>query len=275
MSVLLNGKRIEVIDAHVHTFPDTVAPAAVGKLEKISGLTPSTDGTVAQTLAKMEECGVDRAVFLNIATSPKQQTTINNCAAQLSRELAGRVTSFGSVHVLAEDALDELQRIKSLGLRGIKLHPDYQGFLIDDERLYPIYDACAELDLPIVFHSGWDCYSPELIHAPPQASRRVLDHFPKLKMVLAHFGGLKLWDDVEEYLVGQNVWFDTAMCATYADPAQIERMILRHGPDKVFLGSDCPWENPARSIEFLLSLNLSDAAKEAILSANLKAFLRW
>lgn len=275
MSVMLGGKQVEVIDAHVHTFPDQIAPGAVGKLEKISGITPSTDGTVSRTLQKMEECGVDRALFLNIATSPKQQNTINNCAAKLNGELGGRVQAFGSVHFLAEDALSELERIRALGIRGIKLHPDYQGFLIDDERLFPIYDACAELGLPIVFHSGWDCYSPELIHAPPQASRRVIDQFPKLKVVLAHFGGLKCWNEVEEYLVGRNVWFDTAMCDTYAGREQIERMILRHGPEKVFLGSDCPWENPARSIEFILSMNLSDEQKEGILSGNIKAFLNW
>lgn len=273
MSIFYHGRCVEVIDAHVHTFPDKIAAGAVSKLERISGITPATDGTVADTLARMDECGIDRAFLLNIATVPKQQTTINNCARELNAARGDRFCAFGSIHFQSEDALAELDRVRELGLPGIKLHPDYQGFCIDDERLFPIYEKCAELGLPVVFHAGWDCYSPELIHAPPAASRRVLDTFPRLRMVLAHFGGLRLWDDVEKQLVGRNVWFDTAMCASYADPAQLRRMILAHDPDRILLGSDCPWENPARSVEWILSLELPEELTEKILSKNARRLL--
>ena len=100
--------------------------------------------------------------------------------------------STGSVHPDNPDALNELQRIKDLSIKAIKLHPDYQGFFIDEEKLFPIYQMCSDLDLPIVFHSGWDCYSPQLVHAMPEASAKIAKKFPRLKMVLAHFGGLKL-----------------------------------------------------------------------------------
>lgn len=271
MSVTYHGKRLSVIDAHVHTFPDKVAPAAVGRLQKISGLTPATDGTFDKTLQKMKECGVDRSFLLNIATAPHQQTTINNCAAENNRLYDDRITAFGSVHFEAEDAIDELARIQALGLPGIKLHPDYQEAMIDDERLFPIYEKCEELGLIVVFHAGWDCYSPELVHAPPKASLRVHRRFPAMKMVLAHFGGLKRWEEVAEYLIGEDVWLDTAMCNTYGDSRQIEELILRHPADKVLLGSDCPWENPTDSIQFVLEMErLSDEQKAAILADNAK-----
>lgn len=271
MSVQLAGKSVEIIDAHVHTFPDRIAPSAVGKLAQISGITPATDGTVGDTLTKMDQYGVDRAVLLNIATAPKQQNTINNSAHALEgEEWKGRFLSFGSVHFLAEDALSELERIQALGLKGVKLHPDYQGFMIDDPRLYPIYEKCAELGLVIVFHAGWDCYSPDLIHAVPEASRRVLRQFPELKVVLAHFGGLNQWKEVGRWLIGENVWLDTAMCATYAEKKEIEHMIRSHNPEQVLLGSDCPWENPQRSISFVLDMDLSTQQKEQILSGNAK-----
>lgn len=274
MPVLHNGKSYEVIDAHIHTFPDKIADAAVSKLQRISGLTPFTNGTVSDTLAKMEAAGVDRGFFLNIATSPRQQTAINNSAAELNRSYPDRVSAFGSVHFQAPDALSELERIRDLNLPGIKLHPDYQGFSIDDPQLDPIYAKCAELGLPVIFHTGWDFYSPDLIHAPPEASRRVLDRFPDLVMVLAHFGGMKQWDEVERCLIGRNVWLDTAMCATYADPSQIRRMILAHDPSRILLGSDCPWENPADSVRFILSLELPDSLTRAILSENAKRLLK-
>lgn len=270
MAVEYNGIQLEVIDAHVHTFPDAVAPKAVGKLQRISGITPATDGTVADTRRKMDGCGIDRAVLLNIATSPHQQGTINRCASQLANEPGNRWIPLGSVHFLAEDSVAELERIAAMGLKGIKLHPDYQGFLIDDERLFPIYEACSSLGLVIVFHAGWDCYSPDLIHAQPEASRRVLRRFPNLKVVLAHFGGLKQWKEVGRYLIGENVWLDTAMCATYGDAAEIRQMILAHNPKQVLLGSDCPWEDPQKSVRFVLEMDLPDEQKQRILSRNAK-----
>ena len=254
MSLCINGEWLYTADAHVHTFPDKIAEKAVGKLARISGIAPCTDGTFAQTQQCMEKSGIDHAVLLNIATVPGQEHTINACASEANRQPG--FTALGSIHFLSENPVKEIRRIKELGFCGIKLHPDYQGFMVDDERLFPIYEACAEEGLPIVFHAGWDCYSPELVHAPPEKSARVASLFPKLKMVLAHFGGLRQWDDVERFLVGKNVWFDTAMCASYADKAQIRRMILSHDPKKIMLGSDCPWENPRLSLTWLASLDL-------------------
>lgn len=274
MSVEINKKTVEAIDFHIHTFPDKIAEGAVSKLQRISGLSPFTNGTLADTIEKVRKTPIDRFVLMNIATLPKQQTTINNVAAKVNADFGGKIISFGSVHFEAEDCLSELERIKSLGIKGIKLHPDYQGFMIDDERLFPIYEKCSELGLPIVFHSGWDYYSPDLVHAPPKRSAETAKRFPKLKMILAHFGGLKMWDEVEENLVGiENIFFDTAMCASYADTQQIERMIKAHGEDRVLLGSDCPWENPGKSVDFILKMDLPDSAKEKILSGNAKRLL--
>lgn len=273
MSVEYQGRTYQVIDAHIHAFPDKIAEGAVARLQGISGITPCTNGTVGNTLEKLAATGVDRGFFLNIATSPRQQTSVNNSAAELSRVYPERVSAFGSVHFRAEDSLVELERIKALGLPGIKLHPDYQGFSIDDPELDPIYEKCAELKLPIVFHAGWDFYSPDRIHASPKAARRVLDRFPGLTIVLAHFGGMKQWDEVERWLIGRDVWLDTAMCATYGDPVQMRRMILSHDPQRILLGSDCPWEDPASSIRFILSLGLSESLTRSILAQNAQRFL--
>ena len=109
-----------IIDFHTHAFADAIAPRAIASLSKASGgLTPSTDGTAAGLLRCMDECGVDHSVLLTIATKPKQQKTINDWAAQLNH---GRISAFGSIHPDAPDALDELERIHALGLRGVKSH---------------------------------------------------------------------------------------------------------------------------------------------------------
>lgn len=259
-----------IVDFHTHTFPDKVAPKAIGKLAAIAKLTPFTDGTVADTLASQEKTGVDLCVCLNIATAPGQEHTINNTAAAICQDYSGRLVAFGSVHPESLDALEELGRIRELGIPGVKLHPDYQNFMVDEARLDPIYDRLAELGLPVVFHAGWDCYSPDLIHCTPERAAMVAKRHPDLKMVLAHFGGLRLWEGVLEHLAGlANVYFDTAMAATYGLSYELAHKILaKHPIENILLGSDCPWEDPRQSIAWVEGLPLSDDKKEAILGGN-------
>lgn len=258
-----------IIDFHVHIFPDTIAEKAVGKLARISGIIPFTDGTVSDTLQKAKDCGIDLCVCLNIATKPHQQTSINNDAARINREY-NTLTAFGSVHPDAGDSLDELHRIKQLGIKGVKFHPDYQDFFVSDKKLYPVYDLCGQLSLPVVMHTGWDCYSPDVIHAVPEELRKIALAFPETTFIFAHMGGLKLWDDTEKYLTGlNNVYFDTAVCASIGmDKRQAERILLKHPPENVLMGSDCPWEDIRTSIRFIESFDISDDFKEKIFYKN-------
>lgn len=172
-----------IIDFHVHIFPDNIANRAVGKLADISGLTPFTDGTLKDTMSKAKDCNIDLCVLLNIATKPSQQKSINDEASRISSQYE-MFTSFGSVHPDAEDCLDELYRIKDLGIKGIKLHPDYQGFFAFDNKVLPIYDLCGKLSLPVVLHAGWDCYSPDVMHAKPEDLSKVAKAYPHTKFVL-------------------------------------------------------------------------------------------
>lgn len=262
-----------IIDAHAHTFPDKIAERAIQRLEKISGIKAATNGTVADTLAYMKKVNIDKFLNLNIATSPTQQYTINSTAAENNNKYREMIST-GSVHPDNPDSVEELHRIKNLSIKAIKLHPDYQEFFIDEEKLFPIYQACSDLDLPIIFHSGWDCYSPDLVHAMPEASAKIAKKFPKLKMVLAHLGGLKMWDDVSSHLSGlENVYFDTAMAATYINDVNVAMKIInKHPIENIFLGSDCPWESPDASVKFVESLPLTDDAKEKILGKNAAYF---
>ena len=120
-----------IIDAHVHTFPENIAEKALHRLESISGLTRVTDGTAAGTAAYMKKMKIDKFVNLNIATAPGQQHTINTVAAENNKKYPDMI-SLGSVHPENPEAVDELRRIKELSLKGIKLHPDYQDFFIDE-----------------------------------------------------------------------------------------------------------------------------------------------
>ena len=180
-----------IIDAHMHASPDQVAVKAIPKLASVCKLQNVCDGTISPDHEKIKENHLDMGLILNIATNPSQQTHINDWSYEISKY--PEIQAFGSVHPDAPDALAELHRIKHLGLKGVKLHPCYQGYYIDDPKAFPIYEECSYLELPVVFHAGYDPYAPNLIHASPRACLTVHKNFPKPTVVFAHMGGIKYW----------------------------------------------------------------------------------
>ncbi len=256
------------IDFHTHAFADKIVEKAMAHLVATSGFTPVTDGTVNGLKERMKKSGVDASVILPIATKPTQQEIINNWAAELNNK--DGLYCFGSVHPYAEDALECLDKIKDRGLYGIKLHPDYQGFIVDDEKAFPIYQKCADLGIPITFHAGFDPLSPEFIHAMPKSFLNIHNTFPNLIMIVAHLGGMYRWEGVERYLSGlkDNVYFDLAFVAGEIGEKQLARIISKHGADKILLGSDCPWDDPANEIAMIEKLPLSHEEKELIFYKN-------
>lgn len=262
-----------IIDFHTHAFNPKIAERAVAKLEEISGLTPYTRGLVDQLTDRFDEWGVDKGVMLSIATKPSQQRIINDWAAEIGRENE-RIIAFGTVHPDAEDALEEIERIKELGLHGVKLHPDYQSFMADDPKLDDIYELLTEVGLPVIFHAGFDCMSPELIHCPPERALRMIKRHPKMKVVLAHLGGNDMWDEVCDLLagIGGEVYFDTSFTAACPD-GLMKSIIEKHGFERILLGSDCPWESTQKMIEKLMRLGLPDDAFKAILGGNAQRLL--
>lgn len=268
------------IDFHTHAFADPIAERAVSKLENTliesgygaDSVPAATRGTVKELLEKLPIWGADKAVILPIATKPSQQTVINNWAKDV-QEKYDCLYCFGSVHPDAEDAFSELERIKSLGLRGVKLHPDYQGFFADEERLFPLYRKCAELGLPVVFHAGLDALSPDCIHCTPQMSAKVLDAVPEMVLILAHLGGNELWDDVEKYLAGRKVYFDTAYIEGNISDEQALRIFRSHGADKILFASDCPWHPSSRERKLLERLPLTQEERELISHKNAERIL--
>lgn len=250
-----------LIDFHVHLFPDQLAPRALAQLIKVNKVPCYTDGTLADTRQKMKDWKVDRFVSLNIATKPTQQTDVNNWAATVQK--SGNY-GFGSVHPDAADAVEELGRIHTLGLRGIKLHPDYQNFFVDDPRLFPIYDSASALGLTVVFHAGLDPLSPKLAHCSPAALSAVMRKFPHMKVVAAHLGGLVMYREAEESLAGKNLYLDTSMCSHFCPTEQFERIVRKHGAERILFASDCPWSRSSDEFAYIERSSLSSAEKEQI-----------
>lgn len=251
-----------LIDFHTHCFPDALAPRAIERLSRGGGgLMPYTDGTLAGLRARMAEDGVDVAVVLSIATNAAQQKKVNDFAAALDREEG--LIAFGSVYPDAPDALDELERIASLGLRGVKLHPDFQGFMADDARYAPLYRKISALGLVTVFHAGVDYnYSPPY-GGTPERIAAALKWFDA-PVVAAHWGGIGSAESVLAHLAGREVYLDTSF--GYATmPRHYAAAILRaHGADKMLFGTDTPWHTAAMEMRLLDSLDIPREDMEKI-----------
>ncbi len=243
-----------LIDFHTHAFPDKIADKAMAKLSHASGgLQPHTDGTVAGLRRRMAEDGVDKAVVLNIATNPGQQKNVNDFAAAIN---GGEIISFGSVHPDAPDAMEELERLKALGLKGVKLHPDYQGFSVDEPRMKPLYRKISQLDLITVFHAGADYGFPPPYGATPEKLLTALSWFES-PVVAAHWGGINYNQQVLDLLCGTPIYMDVSFGYCMLPKYYAAKILEKHGTDKILFGTDTPWHTAPMEMRLLDSLELS------------------
>ena len=272
-----------LIDFHTHLFPDKLAARALAQLventrpyvSRYGRAEPHTDATAAGLTASSRAAGLDFSVVMPIATSPRPSQTINNFAAQVDRMPGLR--SFGSVHPHSPDAMQELERLASLGLKGIKLHPEYQGFFADSPESVAVVKKAAELGLWVLLHAGEDIGMPPPVHCAPVHSLRLCEAVPQARIILAHLGGYRLWAQVEEALPAlrrHTVYLDTSFCLPNerGEWARFARIIRGLGPDRVLFGSDSPWADQGEALsaarEFLEAGGFTPEERAGILGRN-------
>lgn len=260
------------IDFHTHAFPDTIASKAIEKLALSAGGLPHyTNGTYAQLDEVCQKAGIDRHVVLSIAVKPHQMRTVNDAAIQMASDT---VIPFGSIHPCAPEAMDEVRRLHDLGVKGIKLHPEYQQFEVDDPQHFPLYHLIGRMGLITVFHAGDDLGFATPPKCTPRKLKKALPYFAGGPVVAAHMGGMNRWLEVLEYLTGlDHLYLDTSYSHTHIPPAAAKEIILAHGADKILFGSDCPWGNIQEEMAFVHRLGLSVQAEEQILGLNAQKLL--
>ena len=260
-----------LIDFHTHAFPDALAPRAMQNLSYAAGgLKPQTDGTAASLKERMKQDGVDMAVVLSIATNPTQQTKVNDFAIALNRDPV--LFAFGSVHPDSPDALQELERLQAAGLKGVKFHPEYQGFYADDEKMKPIYRKISQLGLITLFHAGQDIGFLPPYHAMPEHLLGALKWLDT-PVVAAHWGGMGCTQAVLDRLCGENLYFDLSFGYGVIPKKQAQLIVEKHTPDRLLFGSDLPWHRPQWEKRLLDTLELSEADREKICCGNARRLL--
>ena len=256
-----------IINMHTHIFPDKIEEKAVAAIGSFYGIPMQNKGTSEHLIADGRKIGVERYLVCSTATTAHQVESIDNFIA---REAAchPEFIPFGSIHPDYENIAGEIDRMVGLGFKGIKLHPDFQKFNIDDECAFPIYEA-AEGRLPILFHTGDNRYD----FSNPARLNRVLERFPKLIAIAAHLGGYQAWDAAQINYGHPRVYIDTSSSLMFVPPERAAEIIRRHGIEHVFFGTDSPmWDHEGELARFN-ALPLTEAERSMILRENALNFL--
>ncbi len=265
------------IDFHTHAFSDAVAEKAMTYLVEESGYTPAHDGTLRGLKSELQRVGIDKAVVLSIATKPKQVNVINDwildCHAQSIQDGNGDgpyfgLVFFGALHPKFDDPEAEIERLRAAGIRGVKLHPNYQEFYPDDPSLLPMFKALANAGLIVLIHAGHDIAFPDAPGSPDRLAR-LNDAVPDLPLVCAHFGGWRMWDDVERLLVGRpNVYLDTSFTLGDLPDDRFVDVVRRHGVENVLFATDSPWRDQKLDLDYIARLPFTPEELDAILWEN-------
>jgi predicted TIM-barrel fold metal-dependent hydrolase len=267
---LLDGDNLKIIDIHTHIFPDEIAPTTIKQLEEKANTRAYLNATVSNLKSSMKRAGITISVNQPISTKPSQVQSINNWAIQIQDEA---VISFGTIHPQFEAFKSEIEKLKERGIRGVKFHSDYQKFHPDNEFMFPIYACLRANEMIILFHAGRDIGLYPPVHATPRRLAKVLDNFPGLKIIASHLGGYQMWDDVEKYLVGRDIYFDTSFVTDYMKTERFVRIMKNHGFEKILFGTDSPWKDQMNEVKKISELDIPLKIKSDIFWGNVNNLL--
>lgn len=266
---MINNKYF-AIDAHCHIYPEKIAARAIGGTDAFYSTHSVCTGVVDDMLSYADRAGIDKALVHSVATTPRQVGSINRFIADSVARFPDRLIGFGTLHPASENIVGDLEDLLSLGLRGVKLHPDIQDFKIDDYRALSIYEACEERGVPILFHAGDSRYD----RSNPNRLVPILKIYTRLNVIAGHFGGYTIWEKAVEALAGiPNLYVDCSSSMPFLTDEKIKEYIRRYGEDRVIFGTDYPMWVAEKEVSRLLSLGLSDEAYEKIFAKNLLKLL--
>lgn len=255
-----------VIDFHTHIFPRQKAPIILSKLSNRADIPHFTDGTLPGLMNSMKKAGIHLSLISRITTRAEQVVSVNRWLHSLKQE---NILPMATIHPDQQGGEEYLKELKDIGFKGIKVHPDYQGFYADDKRMYPFYEALQFLQMPILFHAGLDRGLPPPFRAMPEQLLKVHQEFPRLMMIAAHMGGENNYDETEECLLGTNIYLDTAFVLRIMDKNTLKRFFHKHPIERFLFGSDSPFSDQSADLKYLLNLPfLGQDAKEKIAGKN-------
>ena len=248
-----------VFDFHTHCFPDSLASRAMASMlaRLCIDFTPVGDGTMGSLLDAMESHGVDRCALCQIATKPGQSDVLLATAkAIMAGELGERaqrmIVPFCSVHPDSPDFERRMKDIAEAGIKGLKIHPFYQGFHLDDPDRKRYFEAIRDFGFVLQCHCGFDPGFENDGRCGPAHVANLLKAVPGLKFVAAHLGG---WDDPfdgnVDQLIDLGCYADTAVLVYDRGKPTPDAVARKWPAERLLFGTDYPWNDYGQLIPWL------------------------
>lgn len=260
--------KYRIADTHCHVYPKKVAEKAVLGIGGFYDIKMSANsGDTGTLMANGSTIGVDKYVICSVATTLKQVDSINRFIASECEE-HGEFIGLGAYHVDVPDVEELLDNVVSLGLRGIKIHPDIQGVAIDDERILPLYRELERRGLPILIHMGDRRYD----FSHPKRLCNVFEKYPDLRVIAAHFGAHGIVEEARELLKDTPAMFDTSSSLPIFPAEYGNELVHWYGPERLMFGVDFPMWHHACEFRRFLSMGLTEEENQMILYDNFARF---
>ncbi len=254
---------MNIIDFHTHIYPEKIAEKAVESVGEFYGIPMDGNGTVSALLEDGGKCGVTNYVVHSVAVTASRVEAINDYISSQCME-HGEFFGFGTMHADFENKIDEVERIRKMGLRGVKIHPDTQKFNMDDERMNELYDYLRQNKIPLLIHCG--DYRYDFSH--PRRLKKILKEFPGLVAIGAHFGGWSMCDYAYEYLENENCFVDTSSSYWMLGLRRARELIRLYGAERVVFGSDFPMWSISEELNKFYDMKLTEDENRLILHDN-------
>ena len=250
---------MKIIDIHCHIYPPNIARKAADSVRdfyEIRG--DEMDGTAEQLLQRGRQAGISQYAILPVAVRPDKVSGINDFVKSQA-DIHSEFIACGTIHAAMENLEAETKRILDMDMRAVKMHPDTQHFPIDDIRLYPFYES-IQGKLPVIFHMGDHRYN----YSHPVKLFKLLQQFPRLRVVAAHFGGYRMHAEALEILKGTDCFYDISSTMMFMQPGEAERYINLYGAERMTYGTDFPLWDPVTQVERFLQLKLLPEQMESL-----------
>lgn len=261
-----------IIDFHTHAFPDEIAAHAMAKLHSEVDITSYLDGRLSSLIDSMDKCNIEKSVVCSIATAPSQFNSIFKWSQKIASD---RIVPFPSVHPSDKNAIDHIKQIKSAGFKGIKMHPYYQEFILNEDRMNPIYEQICQQNMILVVHTGYDIAFEHVDKAGPARILDVITRYPDLKIITTHMGAWEQWDQAEKLIIGRKIYMGISFSINELGFERARRMILAHPEEYVLFSTDSPWDDQKKMVKNIMGMHLGEQKNRLIMYENAENLLEW
>ena len=260
----------KIINSHCHIYPTKIASKAVKGIRDFYDLEMSLNGSVDDLIKDGEKVGVVHYLVHSVATTPKQVKSINEFISSEVKTHPDLFTGFGTLHPDSETIKEDLEYLLDLGLKGVKIHPDFQRFALNEEKAFKMAELINDKEIPFMIHCGDFRYN----YSNPKQLKPLLEKFPDLQIIGAHFAGWSMWEDATKELAGTpNLIVDLSSSLYALSPKTAKELIYDYGVDKVLWATDFPMWDSESEMEMFNKINLSADERNLILYENARKLL--